>query len=449
MDRYWNPYLEMMSPQERRRLQETRFLELVRHTVRRSDFYRRKYQEAGVDLDKIRSLDDIRRLPTVDKNDFRDSQLRKPPYGDYTGIEVDQAITLHGSGGTTGKPMLYLDSRTSWEAVADIWATSLVAQGVGPGSRVFFPFAYSTFVGYWGAHYAVEKIGAVAIPAGGFDTATRVKMLVDVDATNVIAMPSYCLVLAQTAEEMGIHLARDTQVIGVHHAAEPGGSVPGTKKRIESYYTNSYDNYGMVELGANSLFECARKTGMHVLDDQYILEVLHPETREPVKEGEVGELVWTSIALRSFDAQPLIRCSSKDLAVYTDEPCACGRTYRRVIGGILGRTDTTKKVKGVLLYPSAIESTLSQFTEIGHEWEAIINRVENKDSLTVQIEVDTSQMRQDQVQDLSHRVQRALRADLYITPEIDLVPMGQIAKRYEGVLKPTWKRVVDKRDVAF
>lgn len=449
MDRYWNVVTETMPREERRRLQEDRFLKLIKHVASRPGLYSQKYRQAGVDLEKIKSLDDIRRLPTVDKSDFRESQLRKPPYGDYTGIEPDQAMTLHGSSGTTGKPMLYLDSRTSWEWVGDVWATSLVAQGVGPGSRVFFPFAYSTFIGYWGAHYAVEKIGAISIPAGGFDTTTRVKMMVDMDATDVLAMPSYCLVLAQTAEEMGINLARDTKVRAVHHAAEPGGSVPGTKKRIESYYTNSYDNYGMVELGANSLHECSRKCGMHVVEDHFLLEVLHPETREPVKEGEVGELVWTNIGLRGFDAQPLIRCSSKDLAVFTEETCECGRTSRRIIGGILGRSDTTKKVKGVLLYPSAIEKTLSRFEEIGHEWEAIIERIHDKDSLTVQIELDSSAMRQDEVGDLRHKIQGALRADLFITPEVEFVPKGGIARRYEGVLKPTWKRVVDKRDTAF
>jgi phenylacetate-CoA ligase len=372
---YWNPKNETLPGEELRALQEQKLRALVRTLSKCSPFYRRKFAEAKVDPDSIRTLDDLRYLPTVEKADHKQSQQELPPYGDIHMVDVEACSRLHGSGGTTGRPLLYLDTRRSFNWIAEMWAYGLYAQGIGPGSVFLMPSGYNMFIGFWGAHYAVEKVGGVVVPAGATPTDRRVQMIQDFRCAHFMCTPSYALHLAAAAEEMGIE-PRSSTIRSTHHAAEPGASIPATKKRIEDLWgADCYDNYGMVELGTISLYECPAKTGMHLIEDNFIAECLDPETGQPVAEGEVGEIVWTSLGVRSFEVLPILRYRSKDLAAFVTEPCICGRTFKRLVGGIQGKLDDVKKVKGVNIFPPAIEETLASIDVLTHEWEAVIERV--------------------------------------------------------------------------
>lgn len=382
----WNRPAETLTRAAYVRLQEAKLRALLDKLNRESQFYRRKFKEAGVDPASVRTLDDLRRLPTTDKEDHRRSQLEKPPLGDFHLVRLENGAKLHGSGGTTGKPLLYLDSLRSWNWVSEVWAYCLTAQGVGPGSVVLMPSGYNMFIGFWGAHHGIEKVGGITVPAGATSTERRVEMILEFGCTNFICTPSYAIHMGETAQKMGIDPA-STPIVGTHHAAEPGASIPATKRRIEQLWgAKCYDNYGMVELGSSIMYECGERSGMHIMEDQIIAEFIHPETRQPVQAGEEGEIIWTSIGVRSFEALPLVRYRSKDLAVYTEDPCPCGRTTRRLVGGIRGKLDDIKKVRGVNLFPPAIESTLARFEELSHEWEAVIERPHELDTITVSVE---------------------------------------------------------------
>ena len=292
---YWNPKTEALSREAIRALQERRLQALVRTLSERSPFYRKKFAEANVDPGSIRTLDDLRRLPTADKEDHKRSQRDHPPYGDIHMVGLEACSRLHGSGGTTGRPLLYLDTRRSFSWIAEMWAYGLYAQGIRPGGVFLMPAGYNMFIGFWGAHYAVEKVGGVVVPAGATPTDRRVAMIGDFACAHFMSTPSYALHMAEAAREAGID-PRSSSIRSTHHAAEPGASIPATKKRIEDLWgADCYDNYGMVELGTISLYECPAKAGMHVIEDNFIAECLDPETGEPVAEGEVGEIVWTSL----------------------------------------------------------------------------------------------------------------------------------------------------------
>ncbi|MFQ5914507.1 MAG: phenylacetate--CoA ligase family protein [Nitrospinota bacterium] len=429
-------------------MQERKLRALMRTLAARSPFYRRKFDEAGIVPDSIRSLDDLRRLPTVDKEDHKRSQQEHPPYGDIHIVDVKASSRLHGSGGTTGRPLLYLDTRRSFSWIAEMWAYGLYAQGIRPGSVFLMPSGYNMFIGFWGAHYAVEKVGGVVVPSGSTPTDRRVRMIRDFACTHFMCTPSYALHMGAVSQEEGID-TRSSTIRSTHHAAEPGASIPATKKRIEDLWgADCYDNYGMVELGTISLYECPAKAGMHVIEDNFIAECLDPVTGEPAPDGEVGEIVWTSLGVRSFEVLPLLRYRSKDLAAFTSEPCSCGRTFKRLVAGIRGKLDDVKKVKGVNIFPPAIEETLAGIEALTHEWEAVIERVKEVDKLTVRGEVhpDVDRARWPSIQ---KEVQQALAASLLIQCGVELVEAGEIGKKFADVLKPGWKRIEDKRDVPF
>ncbi|MFQ5692683.1 MAG: phenylacetate--CoA ligase family protein, partial [Nitrospinota bacterium] len=201
---YWNPKSETLPREEIRALQERRLRALVRAVAERSPFYRRKFAEAKVDPASIRGLDDLRRLPTVDKEDHKRSQREHPPYGDIHMVGVEECSRLHGSGGTTGRPLLYLDTRRSFNWIAEMWAYGLYAQGVRPGGVFLMPSGYNMFIGFWGAHYAVEKVGGVVVPAGATPTDRRVRMIQDFGCTHFMCTPSYALHMATVDQEEGI-----------------------------------------------------------------------------------------------------------------------------------------------------------------------------------------------------------------------------------------------------
>ncbi len=404
---YWNPKTETLPKERLRALQLHRLQRLVERAWHCSPFHRRLYERAEVRPEQIRSFDDVRRLPFMTREDWMACQAEQPLFGDMITRPAGDAIRYHLTSGTSGRqPLRVLDSRKDWSWIADMWCYGFWGFGIRPADTVFFAFSYGSFIGFWGAHYCCEKIGCLTLASGNMTTEQRVKQIVEMGATVVCATPTYALRMGQTAEKMGIDLRRDGKVRRVVVSGEPAGSIPAVKKMIEDMWGGKCgDTAGMTEIGTIMIFECDHQPGgPHILEDHFIEEVLDPDSGEPVGYGERGERVVTSFG-RGF--MPLIRYRTKDLVCKVPHTrCTCGRTGDVYEGGILGRVDDMKLIRGTNVYPRAVEAVVREHAEV-EEFQIVITRVDNvQDEITVKVELKPDQ------QDCWPRLQAQLGADL-------------------------------------
>lgn len=384
---YWNPVLETLPPETLRRLQMRKFKRIFAWAYEHSAFHRALYDSAGITPDDIHTLADIRQVPTVEKAMMRDIQPKEPfPYGDALCVPLEEVTTFHQTSGTTGQPVYQPDTWQDWEWWSECWAQLLWAQGYRPRDRVFIPFGYNIFVAFWAGHYAAEKIGCEVIPGGVLDTRARILKIQELKATAMMGTPTYMLGMADTAMNK-LNLDPSTLTIKkITCAGEPGASIPGTKKRIEEAWgAKLYDHAGATEIGAWS-YECQEQPGgMHVNEAFFLVEIVDLETGEIIEEpGVKGKMVITA-----FDrlAQPCIRFDSKDIIEWASEPCPCGRTFRLIKGGVIGRSDDITKVKGVLFSPTSVEDVVRSMDSLGNEFELLVETVNNRDVLTLKVEV--------------------------------------------------------------
>jgi phenylacetate-CoA ligase len=384
---YWNPKNETLPREQLRALQLIKLRRLCDWAWERSGFHRRLWEKGGFRPEQLKSLDDLRRIPFMTREDWMDAQMERPVFGDLTTVEHDLAIRYHLTSGTSGRvPIRVLDGRKDWEWIAEMWAYGFWAFGVRPEDRVFFAFSYGTFIGFWGAHYACEKIGALVLPSGGSTTELRVKTIVEAGATTVCSTPTYALRLWQTAREMGVDLAKESKVDKLILSGEPAGSIPAVKQQIQdAWHAKVGDSAGMTEVGSITMFECRYQPGgMHLIEDHVIEESLEHDGDAPVPYGEEAERVVTSFG-RGFI--PLVRYRTKDLVVKVPHTtCPCGRTGDIYDGGIRGRWDDMKLIRGTNVYPRAVEAIVREFDAID-EFQIVIERVEMQDEITVQVEM--------------------------------------------------------------
>lgn len=318
-------------------------------------FYRRKWEQERLEVPpRLERLEDLRRLPMTTKRELVEDQLAHPPFGTVLTYPVERYVRVHQTSGTTGAPLRWLDTPESWEWWIRCWTYVLRAAGVGPGDRVLFAFSFGPFVGFWSGFEAAWRIGALAIPGGGQDSALRLRTLVETGATVLVCTPSYALHLAEVARGQGIDPAA-TCVRTTIHAGEPGASIPGTRRRIEETWgATCFDHYGLTEVGALS-FQCReRPDALHLNEAEFVFEVVDPATGESAWEGD-GELVVTNLGR---PCSPAIRYRTGDLVRLARGRCACGRTFARLEGGVRGRTDDMLVVRGVNVFPSAIEDVV-------------------------------------------------------------------------------------------
>jgi phenylacetate-CoA ligase len=354
---YFDPVLETLPRERLRALQLERLQALLQEILPRNAFYAAKF---GVSR-SVSTWDDFAQLPLTTKQELAQDQMLRPPYGTNLTYPMERYIKLHQTSGTTGKaPIRVLDTEESWTWWARCWGHVYRGAGVGPGDRVFFAFSFGPFIGFWAAYAGSRTVGAMSIPGGGMQTDQRLQALIDNDVTVLCCTPTYALRLADEAERLGIDLAASS-IRATVHAGEPGASVPSVRRRIESAFgARCYDHTGMTELGATG-FTCAEQSGVHLIESEFIFEVLDPETLEPVAPGGQGELVATNLGRAGM---PLIRYRTGDLVQIDEAACACGRTYARLPDGILGRADDMFVVRGVNVFPSAIEGVLREFPEV-------------------------------------------------------------------------------------
>ena len=409
--------MERLDPELLKQHQWTRLLALVQAALPANRFLRARCTRAGLaDPRDLRTWDDFERLPLTTKSELVEDQAAHPPFGTNLSYPLDRYVRVHQTSGTTGTPLRWLDTEESWAWWARCWTVVLRAAGVGPGDRVFFPFSFGLFVGFWAGFEGARALGALAIPGGGQDTAQRLAAMESLGATAVCCTPSYALHLAEVARERGIALDR----LGVRttvHAGEPGAGIPAVRARIEAAWgARAYDHAGMTEMGAYG-FECAAQAGLHVNEAEFITEVVDPATGRPADEGE---LVLSNLGRAG---SPLLRYRTGDRVRVARAACACGRTFLRLDGGILGRVDDMLIVRGVNVFPSALEGIVRRFPAVD-EFVIEVYRRGQLDEVRLLLEV------QGQAGVVAAAVQEAVRVDLGIRVEAVPVP-GQSLPRYE------------------
>lgn len=384
---YWNPKIETMPKEDLRALQLVKLRATIAFAFDRSPFWRARLEKAGVGRDGVRTWDDFRRIPPMTRAEWMQAQAEKPLFGDLLARPEGHAVRYHLTSGTTGRtPLRVLDGPRDWQWISECWAYGFWAFGVRPADVVFFAFSYGSFIGFWGAHYACEKIGALVLPSGNMTTEARVKQIAEMGATTVCATPTYVLRMAQAAREQGIDFPKLGTVKRVIVSGEPAGSIPATKRLIEEMWgAQCADTAGMTELGTIMMFECSKQPGgAHVIEDHFVEEVLDPETLKPVPYGTPGERVVTSFGRTMI---PVLRYRTSDLVVKVPhDRCGCGRSFDLYEGGILGRVDDMLLVRGTNVYPRAIESIVREYAAVD-EFRIVVERLAEVDELTVRVEV--------------------------------------------------------------
>ncbi len=385
---YWNPKNETLPREELQALQLLKLRRISDWAYANSPFHRRNFDAAGFHPEQLKTLDDLRRIPFMTREDWMESIVETPMFGDLTTTDHNHAIRYHLTSGTSGRtPIRVLDGTKDWDWIAEMWCYGLWGFGVRPEDSVYFAFGYGSFIGFWGAHYCCEKIGALVIPGGAQTTEARVKQIVEMGVTTVCSTPTYALTMWQKARELGIDLARESKVNKLICSGEPAGSIPAVKRQLEEAWgAKCGDTAGMTELGTIMIFECSHQPGgTHIIEDNFIEEVLDPATGEPVGYGELGERVVTSFG-RGFI--PAIRYRTKDMVLKVPaSTCTCGRTWDIYDGGIRGRWDDMKLIRGTNVYPRAVESIVREYAAID-EFQIYIWRKDNlTDEITIKVEV--------------------------------------------------------------
>ncbi|HEY2987020.1 MAG TPA: AMP-binding protein [Candidatus Binatia bacterium] len=393
---------------------------MFRQVLATNEFYRRKLSNNGIS--GIDTLEELKRLPFTAKSELIEDQLGHPPFGTDLSFSPEKYIRVHQTSGTTGKPMYWLDTEESWDWWAECWKTIFQAAGVRSDDRIYFAFSFGPFIGFWSGWEGARKIGALAVSGGGQSTAQRIKAILDCGATVLVSTPTYALHMASEARKAGIDLARGSSVRIAIHAGEPGASIPSTKKMIEEAWgVKCFDHPGATEVGAYG-FECeSRPGGVHLNEREFIAEVIDPATGEAVEEGERGELVITNLGRIG---SPVIRYRTGDLIEPNYEPCPCGRRFMRLQGGVLGRVDDMIVVRGVNVFPAAIENVMREFPEIE---EFRVDAVQRQSLVELRLKLEPVPGHAAPL-GLAERVVRKFRESIGLRPEVEIVAAGTLPR---------------------
>jgi phenylacetate-CoA ligase len=378
-----DPRLETLDGVRLREHQWRRFRALATEVLSAdggNGFLRRKWGAAGVTrADDFRGWEDFARLPLTRKREFVEDQAEHPPFGSNLTYPLERYVRVHQTSGTSGAPIRWLDTQASWDWWARCWTFVLGGAGVCAADRVFVPFSFGLFVGFWAGFEGAQLLGALAIPGGGQDSPSRLATMEALGATVLVCTPSYALHLVEVARERGVDLGRLPVRITVH-AGEPGAGIPAVRALIEAAWgARSFDHAGMTEMGAYG-YECEAQAGLHINESEFIAEVVDPVTGAPALEGE---LVLTNLGRTG---SPAIRYGTGDRVRLADGPCACGRTFVRLAGGILGRLDDMLIVRGVNVFPSAIEAVVRRFPAVD-EFQIEVWRDGHLDEVCVNLEL--------------------------------------------------------------
>lgn len=416
---YLHPEFEKLTRSEIEVLQTERLKKTVRQCMN-SEFYRRRFAESHIDPDDIRSLSDLSRIPFTTKQDLRDSY----PFG-MSAVPLSRVVRLHSSSGTTGTPTVILHTQRDLDEWANAVARCLYMVGLRPGDIFQNSSGYGMFTGGLGFQYGAERLGMLTVPAAAGNTKRQIKFITDFGTTALHAIPSYAGRLYEVIEEMGIDPRRDTHLRTLIIGAEPHSEEQ--RRRIEQMLgVKAYNSFGMSEMcGPGVAFECTEQNGLHIWEDYYIVEIVDPMTLEPVPEGEVGELVLTTI---NREAMPLLRYRTRDLTRILPGECPCGRHHLR-LDRMKGRSDDMIILKGVNIFPIQIETVLMQFAELGNDYLITLTNEEANDLMTVEVELNAFSDDYRRLQVLTKEITRQLKDEILITPVVRLVSKGSLPKQ--------------------
>lgn len=431
---YWDKDIETMPRPQLEALQLERLRKAVQ-VARRSPFYAERLRQARVEESDIRSLGDVRRIPFTTKDDLRSGF----PHG-FLCVSQDEVVRMHSSSGTTGQITVIFHTQKDIDSWTDLLSRSMYATGMRKTDVFQNMMSYGLFTGGLGFHYGAERIGALVIPSGPGNSKRQIFLMQSLGVTAVHIIPSYALSLTNVFHDVGVDPKRDLKLRIAFLGAEPHSEA--TRRRVEDFYgLRAFNSYGLSEMnGPGVAFECTEQDGMHVWEDGFLLEVIDPVTKEPVPDGQEGELVFTNL---SREAMPLLRYRTKDLAAVYPEPCPCGRTHRR-ISRIKGRIDDMMIVKGVNIFPVQIETTLMKVPELGSNFLIILERRNLVDEMTVQVELRPEVFPGDvrRLNELREGLVNALRTEILITPRVELVEPNSLP-----VSEGKAVRVIDKREL--
>ena len=430
---FFDEKMETMTRAQIEALQLERLQATVQHCMN-SPFYRKRFEEAGLKPEDIKTLDDIRRIPFTTKQDLRDTY----PFG-MASVPLRECTRLHSSSGTTGTPTVILHTQKDLEEWAAQVARILWMVGLRPDDVFQNSSGYGMFTGGLGFQYGAERLGMLTIPAAAGNSIRQIKFITDFGTTALHAVPSYVTRLYEVMQSMGVDPRRDTRLKVLAIGAEPHSEEQ--RRRIEEMMgVKAYNSFGMSEMcGPGVGFECQEQNGLHFWEDYYIVEIVDPETLEPVPDGEVGELVLTSLCR---EAMPLLRYRTRDLTRVLGRTCPCGRNHVR-IDRMRGRSDDMMVLRGVNIFPIQIEKILMTFPELASNYLITLTTDEDNDNMTVEVELEelfTDDYRR--LQNLTNRIQRALKDEILLTPHVKLLPKGTLP-----VSEGKAVRVVDKRTV--
>lgn len=360
-------------------------------------------------------------LPLTTKSELIADQRLHPPYGTNLTFPRERFTRMHQTSGTTsGQPLRWLDTPESWKWMLELWRSKFAMMGLRPDDRLYFPFSFGPFLGFWAAFEAAVKFGYFTLPGGGMSSAARLRFLIEHGITVIFCTPSYALHLAEVAAASGLDL-KASPIRMLIAAGEPGASIPATRQRIESLWgARLFDHYGLTEVGPAAC-ECHENPGsMHVMDEEYIAEIIDPATTLPVPLGTVGELVITNLGRVG---SPLIRYRTGDLVRGDASPCPCGRPWLRLAGGVLGRTDDMIHLRGNNLYPAALEGVVRRFADVA-EFLVTLDRTGPQPEISVAIEPIPSAVNNG----VTERVARAIRDELFVRATVTEAPPGALPR---------------------
>ncbi len=416
---FFNPELETMDREQIEKLQLERLKTTVEHCMH-SAFYKQRFKEAGLEPGDIRSLDDIRKIPFTTKQDLRDTY----PFG-MASVPLSQCVRLHSSSGTTGNPTVILHTQKDLDEWANAVARCLWMVGCRPDDVFQNTSGYGMFTGGLGFQYGAERLGMLTVPAAAGNTRRQLKFFTDFGTTVVHAIPSYATRIYEVMQQEGIDPRRDTKLRTLVIGAEPHSEEQ--RRRIQDMLgVKAYNSFGMSEMcGPGVAFECKEQNGMHIWEDYYIVEIVDPKTLEPVPDGEIGELVLTTI---NREAMPLLRYRTRDLTRIIPGECPCGRHHKR-IDRMKGRSDDMIVLRGVNIFPIQVEQVLMRYKELGSNYLITLKTDEVNDSMTVEVELAQSYTGgHDAQKALIKSITSRLHDEILITPLVMLLQPGSLAQ---------------------
>jgi phenylacetate-CoA ligase len=431
--KYWNKKVETMPTEEIKKLQLLKLKLQVKHCYQSSGFYRKKFDKIGLKPEDIRSLDDLQKIPFTIKSDLRDNY----PFG-MVAAKSDEIVEIHASSGTTGNPIIGAYTRSDMDMWQELMARSIYTVGGRRQDVIHIAYGYGLFTGGLGFHYGAQKVGTKIVPASGGMTQRQIKLMKDLDVTILACTPSFAVYLAETMAQEGIVPEKDLKLRLGMFGAEPWSDK--IRERIEKeMHIQAFDVYGLTELcGPGVSIECPEHNGLHIWEDNFIVETIDPDSGDVLNIGEEGELVFTALTKTGL---PMLRYRTRDISKINSEKCECGRTHARM-ARVTGRSDDMLIIRGVNVFPSQIEYAVMCFSELATQYLIVLDRPGALDTFVVKVELSEQAAKNPQTDKnaLKNDIQKRIHIVTGISADVEIVKPGELP-RTEGKAK----RVLDLR----